>query len=68
MDPQSKFDQIFAVLDEIDENDAETKHLYQIADCIHKLSMVGEDEKLACLDILAAFEKYISTRKMYLYS
>ena len=68
LDPQSKFDQIFGVLDEIDKNDAETKHLYQIADCIHKLSMVGEDEKLACLDILAAFDKYISTRKLYLYS
>jgi signal transduction protein with GAF and PtsI domain len=68
MDPQSKFDQIFAVLDEIDENDAETKHLYQIADCINKLSMVGEDEKMACLDILTAFDKYISTRKLYPYS
>ena len=68
MEPQSKFDQIFAVLEEIDAHDVQAKHLYQIAECIHKLSMVGEDEKLACLDIIAAFDKYISMRKLYLYA
>jgi GAF domain-containing protein len=67
-DPETGFEEIFNEIRRIHGYEVEENSLYEIADCIHKLGMVGEDERQACLAILRTFDSYISTHRLYMYS
>ena len=65
MDADTGFEEIFTTLREAQVAGRDTDTLYRIADCIHKLGMVGEDERRACLAILETFDSYVTSRRLY---